>query len=111
MVDDELLICDVVKMMLDFDGHLVETVGCAKDALETLQASKFDLVITDFEMPGMKGDELAAAITARDPKQVVMLQLLPFRLRGLRFRQLIQLPGQGIDLLALLALHPLEVLL
>ena len=73
MVDDEPLICDVVKMMLDFDGHVVETVGSAKDALETLQASKFDLVITDFEMPGMKGDELAAAIKARDPKQPVVM--------------------------------------
>lgn len=73
VVDDEPLICDAVKMMLDFDGHVVETVGSAKDALERLQASKFDLVITDFEMPVMKGDELAAAIKARDPKQPVVM--------------------------------------
>jgi CheY-like chemotaxis protein len=73
VVDDEPLVCDAVKMMLDFDGHVVETVGSAKDALGKLEESKFDLVITDFEMPLMKGDELAAAIKARDPKQPIVL--------------------------------------
>lgn len=73
VVDDEPLVCDAVKMMLEFDGHIVETVGSARDALAALEKSKFDLVITDFAMPDMKGDELAAAIKARDPKQPVVM--------------------------------------
>jgi CheY-like chemotaxis protein len=73
VVDDEPLVCDAVKMMLEFDGHAVETVGTAKEALAILEENKFDLVITDFEMPVMKGDELAAAIKARDPKQPVVM--------------------------------------
>ena len=73
VVDDEPLVCDAVKMMLDFDGHCVETAGNGKDALALLEKSKFDLVITDFQMPIMKGDELAAAIKARDPKQPVVM--------------------------------------
>ena len=73
VVDDEPLVCDAVKMMLEFDGHIVETARNAKDALAMLDKGKFDLVITDFEMPIMKGDELAAAIKARDPKQPVIL--------------------------------------
>ena len=73
VVDDEPLVCDAVKMMLEFDGHVVATVGSAKEALGKLEDSKFDLVITDFEMPVMKGDELAAAIKARDPKQPIVL--------------------------------------
>ena len=73
VVDDEPLVCDAVKMMLDFDGHIVETVGSGKDALAMLEKSKFDLVITDFAMPVMKGDELAAAIKALDPKQPVVM--------------------------------------
>ena len=73
VVDDEPLVCDAVKMMLDFDGHVVETARSAKDALAMLDMAKYDLVITDFEMPIMKGDELAAAIKARDPKQPVIL--------------------------------------
>lgn len=73
VVDDEPLICDAVKMMLDFDGHVVETAGNGKEALAKLEKSKFDLVITDFEMPGMKGDELAAAIKGRTPNQPVVM--------------------------------------
>jgi two-component system, NtrC family, response regulator HydG len=73
VVDDEPLVCDAVKMMLDFDGHLVETASSGKDALAMLEKAQFDLVITDFEMPVMKGDELAAAIKARWPNQPVVM--------------------------------------
>jgi CheY-like chemotaxis protein len=73
VVDDEPLVCDAVKLMLDFDGHDVETACSGKEALAKLEASRFDLVITDYEMPGMKGDELAAAIKARDTKQPVVM--------------------------------------
>jgi CheY-like chemotaxis protein len=73
VVDDEPFVCDAVKMMLAFDGHSVETASCAKDALALFDKSKFDLVITDFAMPAMKGDELAVAIKARDPHQPVVM--------------------------------------
>jgi CheY-like chemotaxis protein len=73
VVDDEPLVCDAVKMMLDFDGHQVRTASSGKEALAMLQEEPFDLVITDFEMPGMKGDELAAAIKARTPQQPVLM--------------------------------------
>jgi CheY-like chemotaxis protein len=73
VVDDEPLVCDAVKMMLNFDGHDVETAANGKEALAMLERSTFDLVITDFEMPAMKGDELAAAIKARTPGQAVVM--------------------------------------
>ena len=73
VVDDEPLVCDAVKLMLDFDGHEVETACSGKEALAKLEQDRFDLVITDYEMPGMKGDELAAAIKARDTKQAVVM--------------------------------------
>jgi CheY-like chemotaxis protein len=73
VVDDEPFVCDAVKMMLAFDGHSVETASSAKDALAIFDKAKFDLVITDFAMPAMKGDELALAIKARDPQQPVVM--------------------------------------
>lgn len=73
VVDDEPFVCDAVKMMLAFDGHVVETAGGGKEALEKLDQAKFDVVITDFAMPDMKGDELAAKIKARDPQQPIVL--------------------------------------
>jgi CheY-like chemotaxis protein len=73
VVDDEPFVCDAVKMMLAFDGHDVQTAGSAKEALGIFEPGKFDVVITDFAMPSMKGDELAAAIKARAPRQPVVM--------------------------------------
>jgi CheY-like chemotaxis protein len=73
VVDDEPLVCEAVKMMLNFDGHRVETASGGKEALAFMEKGQFDLVITDFEMPVMKGDELAAAIKARSPNQPVVM--------------------------------------
>ena len=73
VVDDEPFVCEAVKMMLAFDGHEVKTANSGKEALLVLDKDTFDLVITDFAMPAMKGDELAATIKARLPKQPVVM--------------------------------------
>ena len=73
VVDDEPFVCDAVKMMLAFDGHEVVTTNDAKEALGIFDKEKFDLIITDYAMPGMKGDELAAAIKAKSPQQPVVM--------------------------------------
>jgi len=73
VVDDEPFVCDAVKLMLAFDGHEVETANSGKQALSILEKSKFDLVITDYAMPAMRGDELAAAVKARFPGQPVVM--------------------------------------
>ena len=73
VVDDEPFVCDAVKMMLMFDGHTVETASNGKEALALFEQGKFDLVITDFAMPNMKGDELAAEIKLRSPRQPVVM--------------------------------------
>jgi CheY-like chemotaxis protein len=73
VVDDEPFVCDAVKMMLVFDGHEVQTAGSGKDALALFEAGKFDVVITDFAMPAMKGDELATLIKARAPQQPIVM--------------------------------------
>ena len=77
-------------MMLQFDGHQVVTAASGREALEILDREKFDVVITDFAMPGMKGDELAAAIKARNPAQPVVMitayaEMLPKPLPGVDF--------------------------
>jgi CheY-like chemotaxis protein len=73
VVDDEPFVCDAVKMMLTFDGHQVQTANSGREALETLEKNQFDLVITDFAMPTMKGDELAGFIKAKYPSQPIIM--------------------------------------
>jgi len=73
VVDDEPFVCDALKMMLVFDGHIVETAPSAKQALAEFKKGKFDVVITDYSMPEMKGDELAVKLKALNPKQPVVM--------------------------------------
>lgn len=73
VVDDEPYVCDAVRMMLAFDGHQVETAGSGKDALALFAKDKYDVVITDYAMPVMKGDELALAIKSLAPAQPIVL--------------------------------------
>ena len=73
VVDDEPFVSDAVKMMLTFDGHEVITASSGLEALALLEKEKYDLVITDYAMPIMKGDELAVTIKARNPGQPIVL--------------------------------------
>src|SRR5688572_25441550 len=73
VVDDEPLICDSIRMLLAYDGHRVETAASGEEAIARFESAQFDLVFTDFCMPGMKGDELAVAIKHRAPDRPVIL--------------------------------------
>jgi two-component system, cell cycle sensor histidine kinase and response regulator CckA len=93
VVDDEPFVCDTVKLLLAFDGHSVETALSGRDALEKFTSDKFDLVITDYSMPEMKGDELGAKIKALVPNQpVVLITAYTEMLRGA------ETPLAGVDI-------------
>lgn len=73
VVDDEPLVCDSVELMLTFDGHTVQTAASGPEALAHLENKPFDLVITDYAMPQMRGDELARRIKQRNPDLPVVM--------------------------------------
>jgi len=73
VVDDNSLVCDSLRRMLEVDGHAVESATSGNVALEILQKERFDLIIVDYQMPGMNGDELAVAIKAVNPNQPVVM--------------------------------------
>jgi CheY-like chemotaxis protein len=73
VVDDEPAVCDAIKMMLEHDGHKVQTAKSGREALALLEQRRFDLVTTDFFMPEMKGDALAVAIKQRQPNLPVLM--------------------------------------
>jgi len=78
VVDDEPSVGNAVKLLLQSDGHQVEATYSVRDALARFEQGRYDLVITDFAMPEMKGDQLAAAIRMRVPEQpVIMITAFP----------------------------------
>ena len=92
VVDDEPLICDTIRMILQLDGHCVDSVSSGAQALDMFEPGKFDVIITDFFMPSMTGDKLAEAIKSRAPAQrVVMLTAYPEKLQRERVLTVIDL--------------------
>lgn len=73
VVDDEPMVCDTFRMLLTTDGHTVEAVNSAESASVALEKGTFDLVIIDYALPVMKGDELAVAIKSRWPNQPIVI--------------------------------------
>jgi CheY-like chemotaxis protein len=73
VVDDEPSVGNAVKLLLKIDGHEVEATNSGKAALAMFKPGRFDLVFTDFTMPGMNGDQLAAAIKADAPGQPIVM--------------------------------------
>jgi CheY-like chemotaxis protein len=81
VVDDEPLIRQSIQMLLEDDGYIVDEAGSGDEALALFEPGKFDMVFTDYFMPEMKGDQLAAAIKKRSPRQpVVMITAFPEKL-------------------------------
>lgn len=70
VVDDDQLLCETVKWMLDDAQHRIVTVHSAEAALKLLGRERFDVVLTDYRLPGMDGRALIEAIGKRWPDLV-----------------------------------------
>ncbi len=62
VVDDEVVIRDAIRRILENEGFQTETVARGHLAIQRMQQEQFDLVITDLKMPGMSGLEVLGAI-------------------------------------------------
>lgn len=72
-VDDQAEVLDLLRVHLEQWGYQVITTQAASNALEIVKAEQVDIVITDFEMPHIKGTALAAAIKAHRPGLPVVI--------------------------------------
>jgi DNA-binding NtrC family response regulator len=62
VVDDEEIIRDSLSFVLEKEGYEVQKAENGKTAYEKILENHFDLVITDIEMPLMKGTDLLEKI-------------------------------------------------
>ncbi len=80
-VDDEEYLLDTLEDILTEEGHAVDCFLKPEEALKALESSQYDLIITDFEMPGMDGREFAhRAKSVRPMLPVVLLSGWPIAL-------------------------------
>ncbi|MCZ6677197.1 MAG: response regulator [Candidatus Poribacteria bacterium] len=73
VIDDEQSVREVLRELLECDGHSVEFAATAREGLAQFLTGTFDLVITDQGMPDMEGNQLARHIKEIDANQPIIL--------------------------------------
>lgn len=74
LVDDDEMVGEAIATMLEECGHRVTVANSAAQALVYLKSeARFDLVITDYAMPGMTGLELARRVRDLKPDLPIIL--------------------------------------
>jgi two-component system NtrC family sensor kinase len=66
VIDDEQWILDLAGELLRAEGHAVETAQGGSQALEVLGRRKFDVIVSDWKMPGLNGVRLYEHLCATD---------------------------------------------
>ena len=72
-VDDDIVSVTILKNFLQKAGYNVTTAIDGESAIELVKQKEFDIVITDFNMPGMNGIELTKEILKFIPSAVIIL--------------------------------------
>ncbi|MCS7181969.1 MAG: ATP-binding protein [Thermoanaerobaculum sp.] len=72
-VEDEPMAREALSVALAALGYQITAVGSAEQALSLPDLAQFQILLTDFGLPGMTGLELAACLVARVPHLKVVL--------------------------------------
>ncbi len=74
VVDDEVVVLTVLREALRRGGYRVTTAASAEEAIDLMQRRRFDLVLTDKNLPGASGlDVLRAARTVTPSPAIVLI--------------------------------------
>jgi PAS domain S-box-containing protein len=94
VVDDEEPLRDLLRSMLESHGMDVSTVASGLEALELLDLTTFDVIITDVRMPDMSGLELFSRIQQGNPGQADRLAFVTGDIHGIDIAHLIEKTGR-----------------
>lgn len=73
VVDDDEYIREMSRAFIEILGHSAVTVSNGKEAETALKTETFDVVLTDLELPGMSGWDIAKMVKASPQKARVGL--------------------------------------
>jgi DNA-binding response OmpR family regulator len=77
VVDDDPMICTLVRRVLQRAGYPVQVASSGEQALAAISAMQPALMLVDRMMPGMTGDELVARLRAEhNPLPCILMSAL-----------------------------------
>jgi two-component system, cell cycle response regulator len=74
LIDDDADYLHATRILLESEGHRILTASSGKEALELLARESVDLVLLDYFMPGMTGEDVVAHLREYDTTTQVILQ-------------------------------------
>ncbi len=79
VAEDDRTISDVIRFNLERAGHRVTLARNGIEAWGLLQSMSFDVFVTDYQMPGMTGEEVCHALRTNLPHLHVPIIFLSAR--------------------------------
>ncbi|HZC68535.1 MAG TPA: response regulator, partial [Nitrospirales bacterium] len=73
VIDDERLLCDLLRDMLQLHGHEVVTAYSGHEGIESHRQRRPQCTLLDLYLPDMNGIEVLTRIRESDPKAAVMI--------------------------------------
>jgi CheY-like chemotaxis protein/glycine cleavage system H lipoate-binding protein len=73
VVDDEQIVCNSCRRILNLQGHNVQTALSGREALRKVEEDKYDVVIADWKMPEIDGMEVARIVKKNHPDIVLIM--------------------------------------
>lgn len=73
LVDDDRIVLDSLRLLVQDIGHRAEIANSAAEALRKLDSIRYDVVITDSKMPTMDGYAFAQEVRRRHPAVPIIL--------------------------------------
>lgn len=73
VIDDDLSVLNLIRQCLVKCGYQVETAENGRDGIQKFNNGMFDLVITDFMMPDIKGDDVLQHIRATQKEYIPII--------------------------------------
>ncbi len=73
LIDDDEYVRDSLRLFFESKKCCLRAVETAEEALEALSREKFDIVITDYMLPGMDGLEFCRRLRKINPGALMIL--------------------------------------
>lgn len=105
LVDDEEIIVETLKPILQDEGYAVETATTGQEALKKFDKARFGLVILDIKLPDITGDEVAKLMKKQNgDTQIVLITGYSY------FQDCIDALDLGINEILVKPISPEEIL-
>lgn len=73
VVDDDINICELLRLYLEKEGFAVAVANDGKVALDTAKSESFDIILLDIMLPGLDGWQVCREIRKESDVPIIMI--------------------------------------